>query len=256
MEIPYFFVTLLACTWGSIVGLGGGVFIRPVFDTIGYHSVLNIQFMSSSAILIMAIVSTIRKMFDSVKIYLPTALLISIGAIIGGTLGNILLEHILSLFYSPTDFQRVQTIATIIVLSIALVFTIKNNIKYEIKSKIFSIGIGIFLGLIAVFLGIGGGPINVPFLMIFFGFTIKYAAAYSIVIIFFSHISRIIIMGITVGYGYFDMRMLLYVIPAAAIGGLLGAIFSKFLSDKAVKKLFILAIITVISLNIFNWFTL
>ena len=256
MGTPYFFVILLACAWGAVVGLGGGVFIRPVFDTIGYHSVLNIQFISSNAILVMAVVSTVRKVRDSVKINLRAALLVSLGAIIGGMLGNLLLEDILARFDSQAGFQRVQTIATIIMLTLSLILTAKDHLKYEIKSHAFSAGLGIFLGIVAVFLGIGGGPINVPLLMIFFGLPIKQAAAYSIVIIFFSHLSRIIIMGATIGYGYFDLSMLLYVIPAAALGGLLGAMFSKLFSDETVKKLFMSAIAAVIVLNIFNWFTL
>ena len=89
--------------------------------------------------------------------------------------------------------------------------------------------------------------------MIFFGLNIKQAAAYSIVIVFFSHLSRLITLGVTVGYGYFDLPMLAFVIPAAAAGGLIGAKFSKIFSEDTVKRLFMAAITAVILLNIFNW---
>ena len=250
--IVYFVVVLVACIWGAVVGLGGGVFIRPIFDVIGYHNVLNIQFISSSAIITMAIISTIKKVKDNVKIEAGTAVLVSLGAAVGGILGNLLLEYLLSVFDMEVTFQRVQMAATVVVLSISLVLTVKANLRYEIKSRGLSALLGVFLGVVAVFLGIGGGPINVPLLMIFFGFPIKQAAAYSIVIIFFSHLSRVIIMSFTVGYSYFDLRMLAFTIPAAAIGGLVGAKFSKIFSDATVKKLFIVAILSVIGLNIFN----
>jgi len=253
MGVIYFIVILLACILGAIVGLGGGVFIRPIFDAIGYHNVLNISFFSSSAILTMAIVSTIKKLQDGTKIEIKTAALISAGAVVGGMLGNLLLEHLVSAFAVETHVQYVQIVATVIVLSLSLFFSAKDNLHYEVQSKTaFCLIAGVCLGSIAAFLGIGGGPINVPVMMIFFGLPIKTATAYSIVIIFFSHLSRLITMGLTIGYSYFDLPILMFVIPAAAIGGLIGAKFSKILPDATIKIMFMVAISAVIVLNIVN----
>ena len=250
--VIYFFVILLACLMGAIVGLGGGVFIRPIFDAIGYHNVLNISFFSSSAILAMAIVSTVKKIQDGTKIDTGITVLISLGAVAGGMIGNLLLEYLVSTFALEANVQRVQIVVTVIVLGLSLVFTAKNSLRYEIKNKAFCIIMGVLLGSVAAFLGIGGGPINVPILMIFFGLNIKDATAYSIVIIFFSHFSRLVTMGVTIGYSYFDLRILAFVIPAAALGGLIGAKFSKIFSEATVKRLFMGAIFAVIVLNIVN----
>ena len=248
----YFIVIMLACVIGAIVGLGGGVFIRPIFDALGYHNVLNISFFSSSAILTMAVVSTIKEIRDGTKIDYKTAILISSGAIVGGMLGNLLLEYLIAIFPVESRVQQVQIIVTVIVLSLSLIFTSISNLRYEIKYKPVYVILGILLGATAAFLGIGGGPINVPILMIFIGLNIKDATAYSIVIIFFSHFSRLVTMGVTIGYGYFDLSILAFAIPAAAIGGLIGAKFSKIFSENTVKKLFMAAITAVIMLNIFN----
>ena len=248
----YFVVILLACILGAIVGLGGGVFIRPIFDTIGYHGMTDIQFFSSAAILSMAIVSTYKKMMDGTEIDKSKAMLISAGALIGGIFGDIALQSTLSMVESESTAQRIQAICTAVVLLISVVLTIKSSHRYEVKSKSLSFVFGIFLGGIAVYLGIGGGPLNVPLMMIFFGLSIKSAAAYSIIIVFFSHLSRIVTIGWTVGFFGFDLQMLAFIIPAAVIGGLVGARFSKILSDAAVKKVFIIAIFAVILLNIIN----
>ena len=248
----YFIVILLACILGAIVGLGGGVFIRPVFDTIGYHNMADIQFYSSVAILCMAVVSTYKKLQDGTEIDNMKVILISAGAIIGGIFGDLILQQIMYRSQTESGAQLVQAISTVVVLSASLVLTAKSELRCEVKRKRLSFIFGIFLGAIAVFLGIGGGPINVPILMIFFGLPIKPAAAYSIVIIFFSHLSRLVTLGATVGFSYFDLSMLVFIIPAAVLGGLVGARFSKILSDGAVKKLFMAAIFAVILLNIFN----
>jgi len=253
--IIYFAVILGACIIGAIVGLGGGVFIRPIFDTMNLHSMLNIQFFSSSAIFTMAIVSTIKKIQDGTKIDARKALLISIGAVFGGFIGNMLIERLIGMFDTEDTAGLIQIAATIVVLICSLILTVKSadgKLRFEIKSKLLSLALGIVLGTVATFLGIGGGPINVPIMIILFGLNIKDATAYSIVIIFFSHLSRLITMGITVGYGYFDVQMLIFVIPAAILGGLIGAKFSKIFSETMVRRLFLIAISAVIVLNIVN----
>ena len=250
--IIYFIVISLACVLGAIVGLGGGVFIRPIFDAIGYHNVLNIAFFSSMAILTMATVSTAKKLKDGLSIKIDMAALISSGAVVGGMAGDWLLRHLVATMNIESSVQLVQIIVTVVVLALSIVATTKRDLRYEIKSKAVLPIIGIGLGAIAAFLGIGGGPINVPILMIFFGLPIKTATAYSIIIIFFSHASRLVTMGFTVGYSYFDLRLLPFIVVAAAIGGLVGANLSKVFSESVVKRLFICALLAVIALNIFN----
>jgi len=251
--IIYFIIIIFACILGAIVGLGGGVFIRPIFDAIGYHPVLDIGFFSSSAILAMAVVSTIRKIKDGTRIDLSIALLISLGAVVGGMLGNLLLEHLLSIFDAQRQVQYIQIVATIAVLIISLILTTKaDTLRYDLKNRAYCAILGVALGAIAAFLGIGGGPINVPLMMIFFGLGIKDATAYSIVIIFFSHLSRLVTLGVTVGYMHFDLSVLPFVIVAAAAGGLVGARLSNIFSDKTVKRLFQGAIAAVILLNVAN----
>ena len=248
----YFVVILLACVLGAIVGLGGGVFIRPIFDTIGYHGMADIQFFSSAAILSMAVVSTYKKIADGTEVDKSKAFLISAGALVGGVFGDYALQGVLAMVNDESTAQRIQAICTAFVLFISIVLAAKSSRKYEIKSKSLSFVFGVFLGGIAVFLGIGGGPMNVPLLMIFFGQSIKSAAAYSIIIVFFSHLSRIATIGWTVGFYGFDLRMLVFIIPAAVLGGLIGTRFSKILSDAAIKKVFIAAVSSVIMLNVIN----
>jgi len=250
--IVYSIVIFLACVLGAIVGLGGGVFIRPVFDAIGYHNVLNISFLSSTAIVSMGIVSTAKKMKDGLAIEVKMAAFISAGAIAGGMIGNLILEHLVYTMYSDANVNLIQIIATVIVLIFAILATTRRDLKYEVKSRIVMVLIGVGLGAMATFLGIGGGPINVPILMIFFGLPIKTATGYSIVIIFFSHASRLVTMGFTQGYGYFDLRIIPFVIIAAAVGGFIGANLSRVFSEGVVKKLFIAALSAVIVLNLYN----
>ena len=248
----YAIVIFLACVIGAIVGLGGGVFIRPIFEAIGEHNNANIAFFSSTAILSMAVVSTAKKMKDGLAVKVKMAALISIGAVVGGMLGDLLRQQLLAAMYSEANLQLVQNIVTVLVLAASIIATLKRDLRYEINSQVVLPFIGIGLGAVASFLAIGGGPINVPILMIFFGLPIKTATSYSIIIIFFSHASRLITMGVSDGFGYFDIGILPFVIIAAMLGGFLGANLSRVFSDGVVKKLFIAALSVVIVLNVFN----
>jgi len=249
----YFGVILITCIIAAIVGLGGGVFFRPIFDAIGHHDFNDIQFLSSCAIIVMAVVSTTKKMKDGTKIDMRLATSVSIGSILGGLVGDWVLEHLQVIMSSQQSVQLVQTISTVVVLSIAIFLTLKKSFRYETKNKFVPPLIGFGLGLTAVYLGIGGGPLNVPLFMIFLGMGPKDATAYSIVVIFFTHAARLVRLGIATDFFTgFDLGILPIVAVAAAIGGLLGAKFSKLLSDTTVKKMFIGSLVVVIMLNLFN----
>ena len=254
MQVVYFFIFLASCILGAIVGLGGGVIIRPILDAIGHHGVDDIGFLTSSAVLVMALVSTMKKVQDGTKIDFSKAALICVGSLIGGMVGDQLLRVPAAMF-GETNLQIIQTLSTIFFLGLAIYFTEKSNLRYEIRNKLLYLSLGIFLGTIAVFLGIGGGPINVPVFMILFSLPVKQATAYSIVVIFFSHFSRMITMGLTgdeLGYGMFDSGFLPFIIPAAIIGGAIGAVISRKLSDVAVRKTFTVTMFVLIAINVFN----
>ncbi|MCL2610222.1 MAG: sulfite exporter TauE/SafE family protein [Defluviitaleaceae bacterium] len=251
MHIIYFIIILAATFVGAIAGLGGGLFIRPIFDTIAYHNALTISFFSSSAIATMAIANTIKKIKAGVKIEVKMALSIACGAIVGGFFGNILLEFT-TVHLSDEEVRLLHAILTIIVVSIALFVTDRFKLKNPLKNPAAALPLGLIAGIIGTYLGLGGGIINVPFLMIFFGLGMKDATTNSIVIIFFAHTSRIITLGFTVGYAYFDLSFLFFIIPAAIFGGLLGASISKKFSDNKIKRFFQASLCFVIFINVFN----
>ena len=252
MGIIYFAVILASCILGAIVGLGGGVFLRPIFDAIGYHDVISIGFFASFAIFSMAVVSTTKKIKDGTKIHSEIAIPIALGAIAGGVLGNLLLEYLLEITARQTHVQYIQIVATIKVLVTSLILTAKSTLRLELSSKVLIFALGIALGIVAAFLGIGGGPLNVPMFMIFFGLGIKDATTYSIAVILLTHFLRLVTLGITVGFLHFDLAVLPFVIVAASLGGLIGAKLSKTFSEKTVRRLFQGSLCLVILMNLVN----
>ena len=259
INIAYFLIFLASCILGAIVGLGGGVIIRPILDAINHHHVSPAAFLTSIAVVIMAMVSTGKKVSDGTKINFQTAALISIGSAIGGFLGDLIIRYLVNTFEVEDNVRLAQTVATIITLALAIYYTKRDDLRYEIKTKALFPIIGVGLGTLAVFLGIGGGPINVPLFMILFSLPVKVATAYSIVVIFFSHITRLINMALYYDLFYvenlrnFDLLPYLWFIaPAAIIGGIIGAMLSKRFSNDTVKRMFMITMYGLIVINIYN----
>lgn len=254
-ELVYFVVIIIANTIGSISGMGGGVIIKPIFDYVAFDSVMTISFYSSVAVFVMSIVSTIRQVQAGHRLDFVNIINLSLGSILGGYLGSLTFDFLLSLS-GPKSSQLVQIILTMVMLIFSLLST-KNIFKRYYLSKMrWYIFCGVFLGFLSSFLGIGGGPINVAVFLIFFGTSIKIATIYSITTILFSQFSKIISLLVLSHFNDYNCIVLIYIIAAGIIGGLLGAKFSRILSEDKVSIVFQTVVLLVLLINFYNLYTL
>lgn len=254
--IVYFFVIIIANSIGAVSGMGGGVIIKPIFDFIGADSVTSITFYSAIAVLTMSIVSTFRQFKSGIELELKIIGWLSAGAVVGGIIGNATFEYLLGLFVDEKDLQFLQIVLTVLTLLFAYFYSKFNWKNFSFKNYIIYLLCGLFLGFLASLLGIGGGPINVSFLMLLFAMPIKKATVYSIAIIFFSQLSKIVTIAIAVGFERYNLTMLFFIIPAAILGGLVGAKLSNLFSQKVVTVVFQSVILLVLVINIVNGFQL
>lgn len=250
--ILYFIVIVLANSVGSVSGMGGGVIIKPVLDLVGAHDVTSVSFYSAVAVFTMSIVSTTRHLKSGAKFNWKLLFLVSIGAVVGGFSGNMTFDSFLRFFGDERIVNLIQIVLTIITLLFAFLYAKYNWKNFHFKSFLWYIGCGFTLGFLASLLGIGGGPINVSLLMLLFAMPIKQATFYSIATIFFSQFSKLITIASTTGFAHYDLTILYYVIPAAIIGGFVGARLSNVLSEEKVLVVFQSIIVIVLVINIFN----
>lgn len=254
--IIYFIVIVLANTIGAIAGMGGGVIIKPVLDFIGAHSVAAISFYSTVAVFTMSIVSTSQQMKSGMEFNWAKIIWISIGALAGGGLGNTVFEFLLWGFNNASTVQLIQIIITILTLLFAFLYSKYEWISYDLNTVAWYVLCGLVLGFLASLLGIGGGPINVSLMMLMFAMPIKEATVYSICTIFFSQLSKLVTIWLSTGFQRYDLTVLLYIIPAAIVGGLLGAKSSKILPPQKVTFVFQCVVIVVFIINIYNGWVL
>ncbi|MBJ8325974.1 TSUP family transporter [Streptococcus pacificus] len=249
----YILIVLFATTVGATTGLGGGIIIKPLFDVVGFHSVDEIGFFSSVAVFSMCIVSLYKQLRRGTAFNKTIVYSISFGSVIGGFLGEYLFQYAFEI-WSNQQVKAVQASVLLVTLLVIFYYTLsKDKIKnLQITSKIGSVLIGLFLGMISVFLGIGGGPLNVSMLMFCFSFPIREAAFYSLATIFFSQLSK---LGISVLGGSFiayDLKIIPFLIITAFIGGLIGTRLNQSLPIKKIEQLYSLLIIFLILLSAYN----
>lgn len=249
----YSLVILAATTLGAFVGLGGGVIIKPVLDFIGAEPRMQVDFLSAAAVFTMSVVSTGKQLKNKVSFDKNIILFIAFGSIAGGFLGGFCMD-LLSVAAEQGIIRCIQAFTLALLLTAVSIYVAKERKSFHIRNNFAILLVGLLLGFIASFLGIGGGPINVAVLTLFFSLSVKESAVYSVAIIFFSQLSKLITIFVSSGiqpYAH-QWKTLIFILPAAIIGGIIGSKFNRRFNDKLIRKTFVTVMILLIILNVYN----
>jgi len=255
-EILYFIIGSFSSIIGAILGMGGGVIMKPILDAIGEYDVSTISVLSSSTVLAMALVSISKSMIDKTKIKGQMAIYLSLGSIAGGLMGKVAFDFFLRTLSCEWFLCIMQSVMLIGMLT-TVIELFNHSERYHMERNFDFrqiLGLGLLLGMISSFLGIGGGPLNVPILSIVFAMDAKMAAVHSIIIIFFSQIAALINVGFVSGFQSYDLDMLWVMIIGGVIGGFLGSYISKKISLKRFGLIFNVTVMLIIVLNMVNIF--
>jgi hypothetical protein len=253
LQVLLILIAFLATLVGATTGIGGGIVIKVFYDVIGIHSILEIGFYTTVVVFTMSIISIYKQYRGGFNYNLNVLLSISLGSVLGGYLG----DWLLNLFVGDipkTQLQIGQSIILLLTLVFLLYYTHRKeggNITFN-RSRINIFLLGLFLGSISVFLGIGGGPLNVSLLVIFFNYSMKQASVYSIATVFFSQITKIISIIGTQQYVQFDLTLVPWLILVGIVGGYYGTRMNQKLSNAAIEKVYDVFMISMCALTIFN----
>lgn len=139
-----------------------------------------------------------------------------------------------------------------------LAYTVnKANIKTRrVRGTVPCVIIGITLGIMSSFLGIGGGPINLVVLYYFFSMSTKVAAQNSLYIILISQITSVTTTLFTKTVPEFEWLWLVLMVAGGIGGGAVGRKINKKIDDKHVEILFIGLMFTIIGISCYNTWAL
>lgn len=250
MQILYFLIAILATSIGATAGIGGGVIIKPILDFLGGYNLETINMLSSFTVFSMAIVSIIKQIRYKFKLEIRKTVLIGVGSI----LGDYILNKIIDIVNNDAKVIMYQNIIlAILLIAVFIYMNNKNNMKqFKIENSLLCIIIGMGLGTISSFLSIGGGPVNVCVLTLFFSMNTKEAAVNSIITILFSQMPKIFTSMDNVFAEHYDLTMLPVMVTGGILGGIIGSNLNKNMSNEFIVKVLNMVILSLVLLNIYN----
>ena len=253
MQILFnFLVCILATTIGGISGVGGGVIIKPMLDAVSGLPVATISFLSGCTVLAMTITSMLRSIGGEVKVEPRRGTLLAIGAAVGGIVGKQLFDIVKDAGGSAVSVAQ-QVLMILLTLGV-LVYTMNRpRIRtLDVKNGAACVIIGLALGVLSSFLGIGGGPINLAVLYYFFSMDTKTAALNSLYVILFSQAASFLSTLVRNTVPDFAWPVLIVMVVGGIVGGTLGRSISKKLSNAGVDRLFFWLLIAITAISCYN----
>lgn len=255
MESVFFIVAFFACVIGSVCGMGGGVIIKPVLDATGLLPTAAINFLSGCTVIGMTlwnVCKTVLKKETVLDFRIST--LLGLGAAAGGIVGKQLYVSICAGLPDPELAGGIQAGILLAATLVTLLYTVrKEKIKsMHVTDTVSTVGIGLVLGLLGAFLGIGGGPFNVAALCLFFSMPTKKAAQNSLYIILISQTASLIKTIVSGAVPEVSWWILACMILCGAAGSEVGRRVNVKLDEKKAVALFEGSMVLVMLINVYN----
>lgn len=254
MTLLFLIVSFAASIIGSICGIGGGVLMKPLLDSFQVMSVASISFLSGCTVLTMSVISVVKnKRNGQIRMDYRISTPLALGAAAGGVCGKYMFQWI-SRQAAENVVGCVQAVCLMIVTAAALLYTVnrKKIRTLHMTNAALCAAIGLLLGIMSSFLGIGGGPINLVVLYYFFSMETKTAAVNSLYIIMFSQAASLLNTLCTGTVPEFAVLSLGVMVLGGILGGMLGSRINKTIRGRTVEKLFILIMLVIVGINIYN----
>lgn len=248
-------VSFGASVVGAICGIGGGVIIKPALDLFHLASVSTISFLSGCTVLSMSLYNVSRSLASpGSAIDTKTGTPLALGAAAGGILGQNLFAAVRACFADPNAVGSVQAVCLFAVTFGTLIYTLNRRRvhTHRVTHPAACALIGLALGVMSSFLGIGGGPINLVVLAYFFSMPTKTAAQNSLYIILFSQIANLFATILAGSVPAFEPSTLALMVLGGIGGGMLGRTFNKRMDARAVDRLFIGLMLVIMGISLFN----
>ncbi|MCI8477184.1 MAG: sulfite exporter TauE/SafE family protein [Oscillospiraceae bacterium] len=250
-----YIVTFFACVLGTICGMGGGIIIKPALDATGVMAVSVITFLSGCTVIAMScwnVTQTLRRK-ESV-LDLKNTPLLALGAAVGGLMGKEIYHQVAGLFADQNTAGGVQAGLLFTATLATLIYTCrKDKLKSkQIKNPVISVVIGLLLGILGAFLGIGGGPFNVAVLTYFFSMPTKKATQNSLLIVLFSQTASTLKTILSSGMPALDPIILIGMVLLGIAGSEVGRRINKRIDNRQATLCLEGAMLLILAINVYN----
>lgn len=250
-------VTVCACITGKICGMGGGVIIKPVLDALNIASPAQINFLSGCTVIGMSGWSVGKSMLkEKSQIDFKVSTPLAVGAAIGGIVGKSFYSMAAGMFSNPDRAGGVQAAILFVLTAGTLGYTV-NKAKItscRMTGPVICVIIGLGLGIMGSFLGIGGGPFNMAVFYFFFSMNTKKAASNSLYVILISQITGALSNVVSGSLPPVSIPLLAAMVFCGIAGSEIGNRVNRHLNETQVTRLFEAAMLLVMGICIYNMY--
>ena len=222
-------VGLAAGLLSGLFGVGGGTVIVPLLVLfLGFDQRLAAG-TSLAAIVPTASVGVVSYALTGSVAWIP-ALILAAGAVIGAQIGSWLLARI------PQNALRWGFVGFLVVVIVMLFIVVPSReATLELSWGIgFGLaGLGLFTGIMAGLLGVGGGVLLLPVLIHGYGFSIRQAAGTGIVVLLASSCVGTFLQALR---GNVHLGVVIPLLVASSLSAQLGARLSRRLPPRAMRR--------------------
>ena len=215
-------------------------------------SVSTISFLSGCTVLSMSCYSVGKALAAKESLVdFKTGTPLALGGAVGGIVGKSLFSALTAMFSQQSvGICQSLCLAALTLMTICYTLNQRRIHTHHITNPVVCVLVGLVLGILSSFLGIGGGPINLVVLYYFFSMSTKVAAQNSLYIILISQITSLGTTLLTGAVPPFQWSWLILMVVGGISGGMVGRKINKRIDDRQVERLFIglMVIITLISL--------
>jgi uncharacterized protein len=158
-------IGLVAGFFSGLFGVGGGIIIVPLLTLVLGFGQRLASGTSLTAILPTAVAGSVGYLLQG-QVNWGVAIALAVGAIAGSLVGSWLLQRI------SQGVLRWMFIAFQVVMAVRLFFLVPErdaDLTLDLPTAALLVALGVVTGILSGLLGVGGGVIVVPALMVFFG---------------------------------------------------------------------------------------
>ena len=213
-------------TFGTLVGIGGGIFLVPIFILVMHYSPQNAIGTSLAVVFMNALSGTVAYIRPK-KVYYDAGFRFSLATIPGAIAGSYLAGY-----FTSKTFTITFGLMLVVVASLMLYRSYdqtRKEMPFDPRHFTYNRPLGVvlsfFIGFLSSVLGIGGGVIHVPILVYILGFPTHVATATS-------HFVLAVSSLFGVGSHFSLGNILLGPALAIGLGAMIGAQFGARLSLK------------------------
>lgn len=268
---PLYYILILMLTGAGVgfttglLGVGGGFILVPViyFLLLGLGVdptlAIRIAFGTSLAIILPTALSSAYGHYRKKQVEIKAAIYFGISGFLGGLAGGYVSTH------APGDILKV--IFGLILLFVALrmlIFNEKEGDRKKMENVFLFLLVGFGAGILSGLVGIGGGVILIPVMVLIMGYSMKEASGTSSAVITITSLGGIvsyILNGLQVSglppysWGYVNLLQLLIMVIFSIPLAQVGAWASSKLPEKILRYILVIlqVYIALKMLGVFEW---